>query len=198
MELGHIGKLSYLMLPVILAGIFNMVLVKMPILDTLKTPMDRGLVLPDGKRLWGDNKTWKGFLGMIVLTSFWMIIFDMIYHQSSWAKEVSLIPYSEFHFPFSAWFYGALWGLGYVLFELPNSYIKRRIDIHPGKQGSGLIGKLFTVIDQSDSVVGCVLFMLVFYVPSLIDAIMIIVLATAFHYVINILLFYVGLKKQAG
>lgn len=198
MDSGHIGKLVYLMLPVILAGIFNMVLVKLPVLENFKTPMDRGKVLPDGKRLFGDHKTWKGFWGMVVLTSLFMGLFGIIYDHFIWAKNVSLVPYDEFSFPFNAWFYGAVWGFGYVLFELPNSYIKRRIDIQPGKQGSGAIGKMFTVVDQADSVFGCLIFMLPFYVPSLRDAILMLVMATVFHYILNILLYLVGLKKQAG
>lgn len=198
MDMGHVGKLCYLMLPVILGGIFNMVLVKLPILESLKTPMDRHLVLADGKRLWGDNKTWKGFWGMMALTSLFMAIFHGLYLHSDWARSVSLIQYSQFpHLGYSL-FWGAVWGFGYVLFELPNSFIKRRIDINPGKQGRGLTGKMFTIIDQADSVIGCSLFMLLFYRPSWTDLIVIILLATGFHYVINILLYLVGLKKQAG
>ena len=192
------GKLCYLMLPVILAGIFNMVFVKLPVLDSLKIPMDGGKILSDGKRLWGDHKTWKGFFGMIVLTALFMFMFDVLYRHVEWARTLSLIPYGEFPNPVFSFIWGAIWGFGYVFFELPNSYIKRRIDISPGKQGSGIIGKVFTVIDQTDSVIGCVIFMMVFYVPAFKDAIAIIILATLFHYIINILLYLVGLKKQAG
>lgn len=198
MDLAHVGKLCYLMLPVILGGIFNMVLVKLPVLEGLKTPMDRGRIMADGRRLWGDNKTWKGFLGMIVLTAFFMACFHMLYRSSDWARSVSLIPYGSFPNLGYSLFWGAVWGFGYVLFELPNSYVKRRINIDPGKKGGGVAGKVFTVVDQADSVIGCVIFLMLFYRPTLIDALVIVVLATLFHYVINILLYLVGLKKQAG
>jgi hypothetical protein len=47
----------------------------------------------------------------------------------------------------------AILGLGYALGELPNSFIKRRLRIEPGRMSTGLIGALFFLIDQADSVV---------------------------------------------
>ena len=54
------------MMPVILAGVLNMIWCKSDLARCLKIPMDRNIILRDGKRLFGDNKTWKGFFGMIV------------------------------------------------------------------------------------------------------------------------------------
>ena len=51
---------------------------------------------------------------------------------------------------------------------------------------------------QSDSVMGCLVGMLIFYVPSWQDALAILVLATGFHFLTNIALYLLGLKKQAG
>ena len=48
--------------PVILAGIFNMIFCKLKILKSMQVPMDGGRVMRDGNRIFGDNKTWKGFL----------------------------------------------------------------------------------------------------------------------------------------
>jgi hypothetical protein len=41
-----------------------------------------------------------------------------------------------------------------MIFELPNSFIKRRIDIPSGKTVSGVKGILFFIVDQIDSLVG--------------------------------------------
>ncbi len=190
--------LIYLIAPIIFAGICNMIWMKLPVGNSLKVPMDRGLLLPDGKRLFGDNKTWKGFLGMIGLTSLWMGIFSLLAQYWATARELSLIPFGQFRFPFNAWFYGAIWGLAYVLAELPNSFVKRRINIAPGQQGRGIRGFAFALLDQADSVIGCLLVIPLFYRISLIDALMILFMATAFHYLINILLFYAGLKRNRG
>ena len=194
--MNHIGELLYLVLPVVVAGILNMVFVKAPFLESLKIPMDKGRKLNDGNRLFGENKTWKGFLGMIVLTAFVMLFFQWLALSFEWANSVSLFPYRDWQFPLEGAFYGSIMGLAYVLAELPNSYIKRRIDISPGTNASGLKGKVFLIVDQADSVFGCVLFMPIFYVPSILDAVTIVVLATCLHLLVNFLLYLVGLKNQ--
>ncbi len=53
------------LMPVILAGVTNMIFLGSSLLEAAYRPMDAGL-LRMGKRLFGANKTWKGFLGMIV------------------------------------------------------------------------------------------------------------------------------------
>lgn len=195
--MSSIGRLAYTLLPVVLAGVSNMILVRLPVFDFLKRPMDGGAVCSDGKRILGANKTWKGFLGMIFLTAFWMWIFGLLASAFPLAENLSLMNYNAFSSA-EEWIFGALWGLGYVLFELPNSYVKRRMDIPPGENRQDLVGNMFKFIDQADSVLGCMLFMLFFYVPSPADAIAIFVIGVVIHYMVNILLFLAGLKKQAG
>ncbi|PCI47799.1 MAG: CDP-diglyceride synthetase [Moraxellaceae bacterium] len=194
--MSSVGELIYLVLPVIIGGVLNMVFVKASFLDNLKTPMDHGRLLKDGKRLFGENKTWKGFWGMIVLTSLSMLLLQAMAMVFDWANELSLFPFRSWSFPVDGLLYGAVWGFAYVLAELPNSYIKRRIDIAPGTNSSGFKGKVFILVDQADSVIGCVLFMPLFFTPTLIDAIAVLFLATALHLMINFLLYLVGLKSQ--
>ena len=62
-------QLLFLIAILVCAGAANMAFVKAPLLSRLSRPMDGGVVLRDGKRLFGDNKTWKGFFGMIALTA---------------------------------------------------------------------------------------------------------------------------------
>lgn len=194
--MSSLGQILYFLLPVILGGVSNMVFVKLPVATRLKRPMDGGWRLNDGERLLGENKTWKGFLGMILFTSLWMAVVAYVSRTFPWAGDLSLIRYEAFRFPFNEWFYGALWGFGYVLFELPNSYVKRRLNIPPGRNASGLKGILFTFIDQADSVIGCMVFMLFFYVPSVTEAVLIFLVGTGVHYVVNVLLFGIRLKNQ--
>ena len=190
------SQVLYLIFPLILAGISNMVWMKLPFLSSWKTPMDAGRNWHDGRRIFGENKTWKGFIGMIGVTAFWLQIFALLDLQFAWAQKLSLLPFQNW--PHMAWFYGAIWGLFYVLAELPNSFIKRRLNISAGQEGQGIMGAFFKLVDQSDSVLGCLIGMLFFYVPSWSDAIAIFVLATGFHFLTNILLYVLGLKKQAG
>ncbi|MBR5682822.1 MAG: CDP-archaeol synthase [Ruminococcus sp.] len=142
---------------VIIAGVLNMIFVKLPICEELKKPMDCGKCLRDGKRLFGDNKTWKGFLGMIFLGGASQVIWGAVcsavppleaknqliaVHGNSFAPNLGA---------------GLLFGLAYAVFELPNSFIKRRAGIMAGKTDKGLKGMIFYVIDQIDSLLGVVL-----------------------------------------
>lgn len=170
-----IGHIYFLLLPAILGGILNMVSVKLPILKSWQIPMDRGKTLGDGKRVFGDNKTWKGFFGMIVLTAL-----------SAW-----LFWHDTFRYSYLC---GAWLGFAYVLFELPNSFIKRRLNIQSGKNG----GLLQTLIDQADSAVGYALFMLFIYPLTLLEWISMVLIATVTHYIFNVLLFYLKLRGQKG
>ncbi len=192
----NLSQIIFFILPLIGAGISNMILVKLPIFSNWQIPMDGGYHLKDGKRLFGANKTWKGFAGMIVLTAFWMFGCEWLVKSFDWAAELSMIPYHSFQFPTNGLLFGAIWGLAYVLAELPNSYIKRRIDIAPGTNAIGLKGWIFTIVDQADSVIGCLLVVPLFYAISLVDALVVLVLATAIHLIINVLLYLLELKSQ--
>ena len=170
-----IGHIYFLILPAILGGVLNMVFVKLPILKSWQIPMDGGKTLKDGERIFGDNKTWKGFFGMILLTAL-----------SAWIVWNDAFSYS---FLCGAWL-----GFAYALFELPNSFIKRRLNIQPGKNG----GIIQTFFDQADSVIGYVLFMPLIYPLTWQEVLGIFVIATATHYIFNILLFFVKLRGQKG
>lgn len=189
-------QILYLIFPLVLAGFSNMVWMKLPILNHLRVPMDKGRLWKDGRRIFGDNKTWKGFVGMIIVTALWLQIFALIDALSPAARALSLLPFENW--TYTAWFYGAIWGLFYVLAELPNSFVKRRLGIGAGGEAEGWLGQLFKIIDQGDSVLGCLIGMLFFYIPSVIDALLILIIATGFHYLTNVLLYKLGLKKQAG
>ena len=190
--------LLFTLAPIILAGISNMVLIKLPIAQRLHRPMDGGRRLADGKRLFGDHKTWKGFWGMVAMGAWWLGLTGLLVDLAPSLENYSLINFDEFHSLLSSWAYGALWGLAYVLAELPNSYIKRRINISPGAQGSGRLGFAFAFLDQADSVVGCLLVLPLFGRLTLVDGVALFLLATALHYLFNILLYYAGLKRNRG
>ena len=183
--------LLHVILPVLLGGVCNMVFVKSPWLDGLKRPIDGAHRARDGRRLFGANKTWKGFWGMVVLTALWAALFD-----AAVAWSGSDLPRAPVGGVFGALLGGALFGLAYVLAELPNSYIKRRLDIAPGANANGWTGGLFVVIDQIDSVLGCMLAAMLVTPLRWSDAAMIVLLCGGLHLLVNQLLFRLKLKNQ--
>ena len=185
--LKFIGHIYVLILPIIMGGVSNMIFMKLPVLKSWRYPMDARKSFR-GKRIFGDNKTWKGFFGMIFFTAlsgllFWWLCNPFVIPGS---QQISFDP---FNFLRGAWI-----GFAYVLFELPNSFIKRRLNISSGKNG----GPLQTFFDQSDSVFGIVLLYPLVYPLTLKEAFGILVILTTSHYLINILLFHLKLKNQRG
>lgn len=183
------------LLPPILSGVLNMVWCKLPIFKFLKIPMDNNKCFFDGKRLFGDNKTWKGFCGYIFLN---LVISVM------WGYLCSLFQLNHFNYFYINYdncllynvLIGLLLGLGYALFELPNSFVKRRLDIEPGKTIGGLKKIIFIFLDQADSVFGCCLVVWFFYDLGL-SLYLIYVLVGAFtHIVFNMFLYFLKLRKN--
>ncbi|WP_104400259.1 CDP-archaeol synthase [Vibrio penaeicida] len=192
---GDIGAILFLLLPIIAAGIFNMVFVKLPVLKAIHVPMDGGKTYRDGRAWFGRNKTWKGFIGMVGFSALTFWLMGIWVNQSESLQALSLIPYSQFS-QLELLLLGASCGLGYVLFELPNSFIKRRCNVPPGGNIRGVKGVLFNFFDQSDSVLGCLLFLMLFYRPELPVWIAIFITATLVHYFMNIVLYTLRLKSS--
>ncbi len=192
-----LAEMYVTLLPVILAGILNMVWCKLNICSFLKKPVDFGKNFPDGRRIFGDNKTFKGFLGMILFG----IIFSVLWGMVSGRSE-SLTMYNYFYRNYNnSLMYntltGTLMGFAYALFELPNSFIKRRLNITPGKNDtSGMKRIFFIFLDQADSIFGCVLVVCIFYPLPLWYYFVYVLVGAVTHIILNMLLYFCHLRKN--
>ncbi len=184
------------LMSVIFAGIANMVFCKYPIAHRLMIPMDAGKRLSDGKRLFGQNKTWKGFIGMTLFGGLFQVIWGLILKMLP-----SLEPLNLFYGVFinsilnNLWI-GLLLGLAYALFELPNSFMKRRLEIKPGKTATNQWKWFFVFIDQADSLLGCALVVALLIPTSWSQFFGFILLGAGTHIVINQLLYFFKLRKN--
>jgi len=170
-----IGRIYYLISPCILGGVANMLFMKLPLLNSLRRPMDLGRSLKDGYRILGDNKTFKGFIGMVAFSGlggalFWQGLFAHPFLAGLWA------------------------GFAYAIAELPNSFIKRRLALAPGHNG----GPVQTFFDQSDSVIGFLVLMPLIYRFTPYEWFATLLIATGTHYLFNVLLYLIGLRGQKG
>ena len=191
-----IAEMYISLLPVIVAGALNMVWCKLHLIKALERPIDNNIVLKDGHRLFGENKTWKGFVGMVVLGILCTTLWGAICSGS-----VTLSAHNYLYRNYENTFLynilmGLLFGLGYALFELPNSFIKRRMNIAPGKSNKNIRGVLTIFFDQADSVIGCTLVLCLVYKMSLLLFIGFIFLGALTHIVLNILLYFAHLRKN--
>lgn len=182
--------------PVMLAGILNMVWCKFNFFAKINKPIDFGKVFFDGNRILGENKTFKGFVGMCFFGVFSTVLWGFICNLNGDLSENNLIYfYNENTITYNA-IVGFFFGFMYALFELPNSFIKRRFHVKPGKQARGSLKILFTAIDQIDSVLGCLLVLSFLYPLNLKLFLLFILISALTHFVVNILLFIFRLRKN--
>lgn len=179
----------------ILAGISNMVFTKTKLYKNHNKPIDCGKDFIDNKRLLGDNKTWIGFLSMIVFS----IIFQLII--SAICNMCGLNQFNDFYniydntLPLNI-LIGFLIGFTYMICELPNSFLKRRINIEPGKTTKGIKGILFFIIDQIDSLIGVVFIVYLFSGISITKCLCYILLGAITHIFINVILRLLKIRKN--
>ncbi len=185
--LEYIIKFAVISFPVFCAGWFHMAIVKFDWFAKLKIPLDMNRKYR-GERIFGDHKTVRGIVVMVALSIVFTYLLEWMTHISPTIQKYCLLDFDRY----SPLWYGILYGLGYTLFELPNSFVKRRRKIPPGKSA----GVVHVVVDQADSVVGCLLFIGPFSAIDLPFFIFGVVFFTFFHMGINYLMYVLKLRKN--
>lgn len=182
--------------PVIFAGSANMLFCKLPILDALRHPLDNRQLWKDKERIFGDNKTWKGLFGMILFSCVATVLWGLLCARIPYMNSNNFLYYRYEN----TWFFnlsvGFFLGLAYALFELPNSFLKRRLRVEPGKRIGGLKGLLLVVLDQSDSIIGCVLVIAFLYPLTPLIFLLYVCVGAATHIVVNMILYALKLRKN--
>lgn len=179
----------------VLAGVINSIFCKLNILKCLKVPMDFNKNFIDGKRILGDNKTWKGFVGYIVFNIISAILFGWIWRITK-LEHLNFFYINHENTIIYNLYIGFLLGLFYAVFELPNSFLKRRLDIEPGKTINGKKKLFFIILDQADSVFGVALVVWLFYPIGIWVYSMCVVVGTITHLLINMMLYLLHLRKN--
>ncbi len=185
-------KTLWLILPVVCAGFLHVLALRYRLLPALVIPVDGGALIA-GKRIFGDHKTIRGFAIMMGGTALFLWLQAVLAHGSPTVAALGFVDYRTI----SPWIDGMVYGAGYVLGELPNSFAKRRLDIGEGQKGQGALGKFFLFLDQVDGVIGIILSMCIFYVPSWDVAVATFVMLTVIHVVVfNVILLLLGVKRR--
>lgn len=188
-------KMYLTLLTSIIAGVVNSIFCKSNSFAFLKKPIDFSKKFFDGKPIFGDNKTYKGLFGYIFFNMLFSCLIGFLF------KTFNLNSYNFFYGNHANTFsynllIGFLLGLFYALFELPNSFIKRRFDIIPGKTTKGLSKIFFTFLDQADSIFGIALVVWMFYPIGIGIYILYILIGAGTHLLINMLLYFLHLRKN--
>jgi hypothetical protein len=184
----------WLCLPLILGGITHVAVIKRNALPSLaRLRLDGGMKLR-GRDLFGANKTVRGAVVMICATMFWTSILDGIQAALNLDADLRYIPIDQL----GSLSLGFLLGSAYIVGELPNSLVKRQLNIHPGSAASGPLQKLFWLVDQVDSTVAVLAVLCFVKTPNLEVYLILIGFTLVLHPVIATLMVALGLKQRVG
>ena len=154
----------WLTAPVLIAGLVHVAVITLDLAPRLARPIDSGRRWR-GRPLLGSNKTWRGFVVMPAATAVTIAAQQAVAARSQ--RVAALVPLVRDGPP--AWVVGAICGAAYVMAELPNSFLKRRLGIAPGT--SARRASVFQyIVDQLDSVIGCAIAIRLLYRIENVDA----------------------------
>lgn len=188
--LESLARAAFVVACMLPAGVAHVVWLRSRASGRFRVPLDGGRTWR-GKRLLGANKTWAGAMALPPAAAV------------SFAAGYALAPsaFVSLLWPLSGAAPAALGfalGAAFVLAELPNSFLKRRLDVAPGEApSSGALRYVLPVIDRLDSLTG-VLIALALTVgltgPLALGAV---VLGAAVHASLSVLMHRLGLKRRA-
>jgi CDP-diglyceride synthetase len=188
----YIFQCLLIVLPVLLAGITFIICLKEDYFSWLKMPADFGMKFR-GKRLFGENKTLRGFIIMPLATWIAVIMIGYVMKFFDFESDKALFDYS-----LSGSYKALVYGLAYPLGELPNSFIKRQLDIGPGGRAHGNLTRMFfNLLDKIDSLLACGIVAFSLYGISASYIFGAILLGILFHCLTDFLMLKQGLKEEA-
>ncbi|MBS3134956.1 CDP-2,3-bis-(O-geranylgeranyl)-sn-glycerol synthase [Candidatus Woesearchaeota archaeon] len=112
--------------------------------NKLAIPIDLGKKI-NNKRIFGNNKTYRGII-LGIIFSIIIISFQKELYSIKFIKSISLVNYININLIL----WGFLMGFGALFGDLAGSFIKRRLDIKPGKS--------LILLDQLDFIAGGLFF----------------------------------------
>lgn len=166
-------KCFYFMLPAYFANMAPVISKNW--FNKLAVPID------SGKNIFGDNKTYRGFIFGILFSVVIAHLQSLLYKFNSF-KNISLVDYSNWLIV------GFLLGFGALFGDLIKSFIKRRVGIKPGER--------FILWDQLDFVIGSLIFISFAVDITFKMVLAIIIISIMGHILVNHSAYYLGIRKE--
>ena len=166
----------------------------------LRTPASRRLLIPldggarfRGRRVFGENKTVRGFVVIVPAAA---IAFAMLHALV--ARTVPSFAADLWHLGTGSYAaLGALAGMGFMLGELPNSFVKRQLDVAPGMAPPSRAGTAITfVVDRVDSIVGMLIVLSLAAPTPWMTWVYVLLIGPGIHLAFSALLFRLGVKAR--
>lgn len=184
----------FLTVAFVLAGLAHSAWLRTRLSRRLMLPLDGGLRLR-GRRVFGENKTVRGFVAIVPAAA---IAFAGLFALLSAASPE--IPAALW--PLSIGGYaalGALAGLGFMAGELPNSFVKRQLDIAPGTAPHRPLAAIVSfVADRVDSILGMLVALWIVVPTPAMLWLYVLLIGPGIHLAFSALLYRLGVKARAA
>lgn len=194
MQLNAITCALYVILAFVAAGFVQTFWLRSELSKRFLAPIDGGRVFRQ-RRIFGDNKTWRGFIAIVPAVALAFVAFRVMFAilpgnllDGLW--PLSIVQYAAV---------GCLVGVGFMLGELPNSFVKRQFDIPPGELPIHPFARLFGfLVDRFDSIIGGMLLLACVVPVPAATCLYILLLGPVIHLAFNVLLYRLGVKNRPG
>lgn len=182
----------FLTVAFVLAGFAHSAWLRMPASRRLLVPLDGGARFR-GKRVFGENKTVRGFVVMVPAAATAFALLHVVLMRAAppiaadlWRLETA--GYAAL---------GAWAGLGFMLGELPNSFVKRQLDVAPGMAPASRAGTVVTfVVDRVDSIIGMMLAISLVTPTPWMTWVYVLIIGPGIHLAFSVLLHRLGVKAR--
>lgn len=170
-------KCFYLMLPAYFA---NMAPVMVKKINLFVFPIDFGKKLSN-KPILGENKTFRGLVFGVIFAVI-VAYFQFLLYSIDFFKNISFANYQNWLL------FGFLMGFGALAGDSIKSFFKRRLSIKPGAR--------FIPFDQTDFVVGALIFIIPAFDLTLRMFITSLLLSFVLHIIVNHIAFYLKIRNE--
>ena len=170
-------KCFYLMLPAYFANMAPVIVKK---INLFAFPIDFNRTMND-KPVLGKNKTFRGLVFGIIFAVIIAYLQFLAYNELFF-KNISFVDYKNWML------FGFLMGFGALTGDSVKSFFKRRIGISPGEK--------FIPFDQTDFVVGALLFIPPLFPLTLKIFVSSLILSFLLHIIVNHAAFYLRIRNE--
>lgn len=181
------ARALFLFSPLLAASALSGIVLRFDLCPKLRRPIDAGKTL-GGRRVFGDSKTWRGVAVAVVGCIATITVQKHLLHIPAWLTVVHYESTNEFLF-------GAAMGTSAMLGELPNSFVKRRLGIEPGRTTRGPLVVLFYLWDQIDLLTTAWPVVLIWVRPGALVVVMSFAVTLALHPLVSLVGYLIGARK---
>ena len=176
----------------VLAGLAHSAWLRTAASRRLLVPLDGGARFR-GRRVFGENKTVRGFVVIVPAAAA-----AFAFLHTSIARMAPSIAGDLWRLDTAGYAaLGSLAGMGFMLGELPNSFVKRQLDVAPGMAPPGRAAAVLTfVVDRTDSIVGMLIVLSLAVPTSWTTWLYVLLIGPGIHLAFSALLHRLGVKAR--